>query len=58
MTDFDYSIDRDTMHELHELLEDIVSLYCNENMISGELAWLIVQCYSLAKIEQFKGNVK
>jgi hypothetical protein len=58
MTDSTYSLDRDTHQELNELLEDTVAYFCQENMISGELAWLVTQCFATAKVEQFKGNIK
>ena len=53
-----YTMSSEAQTELHELLEDTVSHFCQENMVSGELAWLIVQCYGTAKHELIKGNVK
>ena len=53
-----YTLDREAHQELNELLEDTIAHFCNEHMISGELAWLVSQCYSTAKVEQFRGNVK
>lgn len=58
MTEATYSLDREAHQELQELLEDSIQYFCNEHMISGELAWLVTQCYATAKVEQFKGNVK
>jgi len=58
MTESTYTLDREAHQELNELLEDTISHFCNEYMISGELAWLVTQCYATAKVEQFKGNVK
>ena len=51
-------MDKENHDELVGLLEDSISYFCNQNRISGELAWLIVQCYATAKTEQFKGNLK
>ena len=41
-----------------QLIEDSVEFFCDEHMISGELSWLVTQCYATAKVEQFKGNIK
>ena len=38
---------------LLELIEDTVSYYCDENRISGELAYQIVEGIGAAKIQQF-----
>ena len=44
--------------ELRELIEDTVEYFCDDNMISGELAWIMVQCVAEAKIAQIKGHIK
>ena len=38
---------------LIELIEDTVSYYCDENRISGELAYQIVEGIGGAKLQQF-----
>ena len=61
MTDSDtpkYTLDREVHTELRHLLEDSIEYFCNEHMISGELAWLVTECLAKAKLEMFKGNVK
>ena len=57
MTETKYTMDMDAHNELVQLLEDSIEYFCNENMISGELAWLVTQTFATAKVEQFKGNV-
>ena len=52
-----YTLTKEAHTELTELIEDSVAHFCNENMISGELAWVIVECLAQAKYEQFKGNI-
>ena len=42
--------------ELLELIEDIVEYYCDENRISGELAYEIVAGIGGAKLLQFPVN--
>ena len=41
---------------LLELIEDIVEYYCDENRISGELAYQIVEGIGGAKLQQFPEN--
>lgn len=52
-----YTIDRTVHNELVELLEDSVEYFCNENMVSGELTWIIVQTLAEAKLAEFRGEV-
>ena len=58
MADTKYTLDTDAHQELVGLLEDSVAQFCQDNLISGELAWLVTQCYATAKVEQFKGNIR
>jgi len=53
-----YQMELETHKELTELLEDSLEFFCDQHMVSGELAWLITQCYATAKVEQLRGNVK
>ncbi len=53
-----YTIDRTTHNELVEIIEDSVEYFCNENMVSGELTWIIIQTLAEAKLAQFRGEVK
>lgn len=52
-----YNLDVDTHAELRELLEDTIEFFCDENMISGELAWLVAETIATAKYYQLKGVV-
>ncbi len=52
------TIDRDIAKELTDLIEDSVEYFCDQNMVSGELAWCIVEAYAMAKEAQLKGLVK
>ena len=49
---------KEAYHELVELIEDTVEYFCDENTISGELAWLCIQCLATAKEQQLRGNIK
>ena len=43
--------------QLIELIEDIVEYYCDENMVSGELVYTVLKCYSIAKLAQLREEV-
>ena len=43
--------------ELVELIEDTVEHFCDENMISGELVYNVLECLAQAKIAQIQGIV-
>jgi len=47
------TIDRDALNDLTELVEDSVACVCDEHILSGELAWSILQCLARAKTSEF-----
>ena len=51
------SISREAMSELRELIEDSMEYFCDSNMVSGEVAWTMVECLAVAKVAQMKGDV-
>ena len=53
-----YSVTREKAQEIRELVEDTVEYFCDENMVSGELAWIMVEALAQAKIAQMKGDIK
>lgn len=48
-----YSVDYQVAHEIRETIEDSVQYLCDENMVSGELMWIIVQTVAEAHLQQF-----
>ena len=50
-----YTIDTHVHEDLIDAVEDAVSYICDEYMISGELAWVIVESLAEAKIAQLQG---
>jgi len=44
-------------NELIELIDDTISYFCQENMVSGETAYKVLECYSYAKQMQFAGEI-
>jgi hypothetical protein len=49
------NITKQQLQSLRELVEDTVEYYCDEEMISGELAWTVLECLSTAKLAEMKG---
>ena len=43
--------------QLIELIDDTVEYYCDENLVSGELVYTVLECYSIAKLAQLRGEV-
>ena len=50
-------ISREKAQELRELLEDTVQYFCDNEMVSGELAWAITECLAVAKQAEIKGLI-
>ena len=50
-------ISREKAHELRELLEDTIEYFCDQQMVSGEVAWTIAECLAVAKQAEIKGLI-
>jgi len=51
------NITREQLHDLTELLEDSLEYFCDNQQISGELAWTIVETLGTAKLAELKGQL-
>ena len=51
------TINREVHDELKELIEDSVEYFCDSNMVSGEIAWIIIETLAQAKLAQLRGEV-
>ena len=49
------NITREQLQELTELLEDSVEYFCDQQMLSGELAWTVVETLGTAKLAELNG---
>ena len=47
-----------SVHRASTVVEDTVEYYCDEEQVSGELAWTAVQALSAGKLLLLKGAVK
>ena len=52
-----YVLDSDNQQDLFDGIEYVVIAWCNQNKLSGELAWLLIQSLSTAKLETYKGRL-
>ena len=50
-------ISRELLNEINEVIEDTVEYACDQNMLSGELVWAIVECLAIAKQAELKGEL-
>ena len=48
-------ISREKAQELRELLEDTIEYFCDNERVSGEVAWTITECLAIAKQQELKG---
>ena len=48
-------ISKQQLQALRELVEDTVEYFCDENMVSGEVAWTCVECLGTAKVAEVQG---
>ena len=54
------TINRDTVSEFNELLDDTIQFFCQEyqtELISGETAWKMMACYAEAKLAEMNGEL-
>ena len=50
-------ISRPQLKEFQELLEDTIEYYCDQNIMSGQLAWTLAECLATAKLAELKGEL-
>jgi hypothetical protein len=50
-------ISRNQLKDLRELIEDSVEYTCDQEMLSGQTAWTVVQCLAQAKVAELEGRL-
>lgn len=48
-------ISREKHDKLFEIIEDAVEYFCDEETVSGEISWTIVECMATAKLAELQG---
>ncbi len=51
------NITQSQLQELTELIEDGAEYFCDQEQMSGELAWTVIECLATAKLAEMKGLV-
>lgn len=50
-------IDREVLDDLTGLQEDVAASFSDENLISGEVYWTVVESLAQAKLAELRGEV-
>ena len=50
-------ISPEKLDELTSIIEDTVEYACDQWMLSGELAWSVLECLAVAKQAEIKGQL-
>jgi len=50
-------ISREQLDELTSVIEDTVEYACDQQMLSGELVWTVIECLAVAKHAELKGEL-
>lgn len=48
---------REQLSEIKELFEDTAEYYCDENLISGQKLWTVIECLATAKLAELNGEL-
>jgi len=51
-------ISREKLQEITEVIEDTVQYFCDQETVSGELAWTVVECLATAKLAELAGELE
>ena len=51
------TISRDQLNELTEVVEDAIQYTCDQERMSGEKAWAIVQCLAETKLAELNVDI-
>tara|TARA_Y100000401_G_scaffold31316_1_gene22878 strand:+ start:608 stop:820 length:213 start_codon:yes stop_codon:yes gene_type:complete len=50
-------ISRTQFKEFTEVVEDTLEYYCDQQQVSGELAWTVLECLATAKLAEMRGEL-
>jgi len=51
------NISRPHLDEITQVIEDTVEYACDQNQLSGELVWTVVECLATAKLAELRGEL-
>ena len=50
-------ISRPHLDEITQVIEDTVEYACDQNQLSGELVWTVIECLATAKLAELRGEL-
>jgi len=50
-------ISRPHLDEITQVIEDTVEYSCDQNQLSGELVWTVVECLATTKLAELRGEL-
>ncbi len=51
------NITRPQLSEITEVIEDTVEYACDQNQLSGELVWTVIETLATAKLAELRGEL-
>jgi hypothetical protein len=51
------NIEREILNDLTGLQEDVASSFTDDNMVSGETYWTVVESLATAKLAELRGDI-
>ena len=50
-------ITQEQLTEITEIIEDTVEYFCDQQQVSGELAWTVVESLATTKLAELRGEL-
>jgi len=50
-------ISHEQLDELTGVIEDTIEYFCDQEQVSGELAWTCLECLATAKLAEMRGEL-
>ncbi len=50
------TITKNQSTELQDAIEDALAQFCDTELVSGEVAWTLLECYAAAKLAEMNGE--
>ena len=50
-------ISKPQLQEFTEVVEDTLEYFCDQEQVSGELAWTVLECLATAKLAEMRGEL-
>ena len=54
---YQMEISKPQLKEFTEVIEDTLEYFCDQEQVSGELAWTVIECLATAKLAEMQGEL-